>query len=115
MNSDYQRLNETQLSNVSAIGQSLNSENSGEVGAVPQTSVVKMQNPKIERKEFPEMIKDASNKGEQIQEDTLEYNEITEKENGLRMPTECDVELDKLQECFETSEVTIPNEEAVIK
>ena len=41
------------------------------------------------------MIIDAQNKGEQIPEDTLEFNKITKKENELRMPTECGGKLNK--------------------
>ena len=40
-----------------------------------------MQNPKIDGWELEEMIKDAYKKGEQTQEDSLEYNEIVKKEN----------------------------------
>ena len=62
-----------------------------------------MQNPKIDETEFSKAIIDAWTQAEQIQADTLKFNEITNKENTLRMPTECGVELGKLQECFEPS------------
>ena len=109
------RINETQLSEVSAVGQSQNSDQPDQAGAVSNTSLIKMQHLEIEKKELSDMIIDASNKGEQIQEDALEFNEITKRENGPRMPTECGGELRKFQQYFDNFKVTIPNEKAVIK
>ena len=65
MNSDYQRINETvELSELSVIGQTQISEKSEEAGAASKTSLIKMQNPKIGKKELSQMIKEAWNEGE---------------------------------------------------
>ncbi len=49
MSSDYQRLNETEFTEVSAVGHSQDSEKSEEAGTGPLTSLVKMQHLKIDK------------------------------------------------------------------
>ena len=44
------------------------------------------------------MLIDACAKSNQIPADTLEFNEILKKDNGLRMPTGCGEQLSKFQE-----------------
>ena len=79
MSSDYQRLNvnETQLSDVSAVGHNENSEKGEET---PLASLIKMQEATINKENgISDIVIDAWNQGEQIAKDALEFNKIAEK------------------------------------
>ena len=89
--SGYQRLTETQLS-----------ENDAEIKvqtkilpskAGPNTSLVKMQNPYITKNGLSEMIIDACVQADQIPQERLEYNFLSNYQPDHMMPKNYDVSL----------------------